>query len=907
MTKKNDNEIPKRLTPKSSTLNLLLSRSGNQCAYPNCEELLFNDENRLIAQCCHIEAAMPGGERFNKNQTNEERRGYSNLIFFCHKHHVETDNTDEYTVELLREIKENHHIRFSEKPLKIKTRLIESVIERFNDFVPQLNETINRIEDKQDSIIDLLNRPIGSDSQHKINAYYGQPATLNFIGRKEELKAVNKNFDNYNTIIVEGLSGIGKSSLIAHLIAEIKSHKILWIDCEIINSKALFFNHISNFLKDNFNDISLEKKLLSGDNLIENYLSQALNTYSICIVFDALNSEKHQLLPLIKILNNEIASSKILISTTYGFSIMDFGNPFFKLQLKGLKFDDFKSLCEFYNITQINENEIRYLHKLLGAHPYLLKLSASIIDYQPIANFLSSLKNRGIGEIEVFIKNKIVSKLVENEIELISYLIVLDIPFRYELSKYSTSFTAAITSLQQKFLIERTLDDFFIIPEYIKLYLTKNIRINEDEKIKENLIKYLKSINEDSKFFEINALVHLLLNMERETEAKTICSNFMSSLMGQGFFYLVLEYGDRLLSKDFKVKWDFLYYILGRVHRMQGEYKKSLKMYDLGLKLFSDSSLKSPFLFEKASILTYLSNDELDDTKQNEAVSIYKELSHSESPTIFVKSKIALFRILVINNKEKQALNELLEFRDSISNLELQIYDSAQIYHSIGDVYRANSMHKKAFEAFDTSIDYYREAIDLHGMNMFEGLYHLYISYGQTYSEAKDYESAAKMFGINVQLAKQFKMDVKLEAAILDFGYHLLLSENFEQSIIVLEEYYNLKLDNQTLDIDELPFIFRCLLFSNWYGNDNKLQAIELLGHYMLSSLANNRPPDVFLVELTRETSAIDKIEYFVKGMILLILPKENKMEDFKKWISKVANEKPELSEVLNSFLTQIK
>lgn len=907
MTKKNDKEIPKRLTPKSSTLNLLLSRSGNQCAYPNCEELLFNDENTLIAQCCHIEAALPGGERFNKNQTNEERRGYSNLIFFCHKHHVETDNTEKYTVELLKEIKENHHIRFCEKPLKIKTRLIESVIEKFNDFIPKLNETINRIEDKQDSIIDLLNRPIDSDSQHKINAYYGQPATPNFIGRKEELTAINRSFDNYNTIIVEGLSGIGKSSLIAHLIAKIKSHKILWIDCEIINSKALFFNHISNFLKDNFNDSSLEKKLSNGDNLIDNYLSNALNNYSICIVFDALNSEKHQLLPLIKILNNEITSSKILISTTYGFSIMDFGNPFFKFQLKGLKFDDFKSLCEFFNITQINENEIRDLHKLLGAHPYLLKLSASIIDYQPIANFLSSLKSRSIGEIEVFIKTKIVSKLFENEKELISYIIVLDIPFRYELTNYSSGFAAAIISLQQKFLIERTLDDFFVIPEYIKLYLTKNIHVNEDEKIKENLIKYLKAINEDSKFFEINALVLLLLNTDREPEAKTICSNFLSSLMRQGYFYLVLEYGDTLLSKDFNIKWDFLYYTLGRVHRMQGGYKKSLMMYDLGIQLFSDTSLKSHFLFEKASILTYLSNEDLDDTKQNEAVSIYKELSHSESPTIFVKSKIALFRILVINNKEKQALSELLEFRDSISNLELKIYDSAQIYHSIGDVYRANSMHKKAFEAFDTSIDYYREAIDLHGMNMFEGLYHLYISYGQAYSDVKDYESAAKMFGINVQLAKQFKMDVKLETAILDFGYHLLLSENFEQSIIVVEEHYNLKLDNKTLETDELPFIFRCLLFSNWYSNDNKLKSIELLGHYMLSSLANDRAPAVFVVQLTNETNAIDKIDFFVKGMILLILPKGNNQEDFKEWTSKVANEKPELSEVLNSFLTQTK
>jgi len=47
----------KRLTPASETIKKLLLRSGNECAFPGCLEVLFNDDNKLIGECCHIEAA----------------------------------------------------------------------------------------------------------------------------------------------------------------------------------------------------------------------------------------------------------------------------------------------------------------------------------------------------------------------------------------------------------------------------------------------------------------------------------------------------------------------------------------------------------------------------------------------------------------------------------------------------------------------------------------------------------------------------------------------------------------------------------------------------------------------------------------------------------------------------------
>lgn len=97
-----------RLSIKKETLRDLSIRSKNQCAFPGCSHPLLNAEGIYIAELCHIEAAEPGGQRFNPHQTDEERRSIDNLLFLCHRHHKETDDESEYTVARLREIKRAH-------------------------------------------------------------------------------------------------------------------------------------------------------------------------------------------------------------------------------------------------------------------------------------------------------------------------------------------------------------------------------------------------------------------------------------------------------------------------------------------------------------------------------------------------------------------------------------------------------------------------------------------------------------------------------------------------------------------------------------------------------------------------------------------------------------------------------
>lgn len=105
-------EKVKRETISAATLRKLYIVSGNRCAFPGCNHEIVDENGTLVAELCHIEAAMPGGERFNPDMTNKDRAKAENLLYLCHKHHKITDDVNKYTVNEMLKIKRDHENLF---------------------------------------------------------------------------------------------------------------------------------------------------------------------------------------------------------------------------------------------------------------------------------------------------------------------------------------------------------------------------------------------------------------------------------------------------------------------------------------------------------------------------------------------------------------------------------------------------------------------------------------------------------------------------------------------------------------------------------------------------------------------------------------------------------------------------
>ncbi len=155
------NEILKRLAPTQKVLRELYLKSGNLCAFEGCSALLMDADGVFIAQICHIEAAVKGGQRFNDNSTIEARRQVNNLMLMCHAHHKVTDDVAKYPVEKLRQMKAAHEARFS-NPARAMLKSIKDWTTAVTPSRPQNLDEFNRIlklnwskDDCNSAIVDL--------------------------------------------------------------------------------------------------------------------------------------------------------------------------------------------------------------------------------------------------------------------------------------------------------------------------------------------------------------------------------------------------------------------------------------------------------------------------------------------------------------------------------------------------------------------------------------------------------------------------------------------------------------------------------------------------------------------------------------------------------------------------------
>ncbi|ONK11201.1 ABC-three component system protein [Streptomyces sp. MP131-18] len=102
------------LVPKAQE-RIVIQRSGDRCAYPNCgiplsiDARAAEDQHKAVGKVAHICAASNGGPRFDAQMTTAQRGSADNLIYLCGPHHDIVDTQLAYhTVTFLRDAKEKH-------------------------------------------------------------------------------------------------------------------------------------------------------------------------------------------------------------------------------------------------------------------------------------------------------------------------------------------------------------------------------------------------------------------------------------------------------------------------------------------------------------------------------------------------------------------------------------------------------------------------------------------------------------------------------------------------------------------------------------------------------------------------------------------------------------------------------
>ena len=162
-----------RLAPKLGVLRALFAKSGNLCAFPGCTHHLINQKNQFVGQICHIEAALEGGERYNKNMTDEDRRSYENLLMLCYAHHVETNDIDTYTVSKLKKIKSEHENNSKLALFKIDESNLHKILDESEKYWDKIEKLNNEQHRHQDMAITVDHLASFGDVTEDLNKLFG--------------------------------------------------------------------------------------------------------------------------------------------------------------------------------------------------------------------------------------------------------------------------------------------------------------------------------------------------------------------------------------------------------------------------------------------------------------------------------------------------------------------------------------------------------------------------------------------------------------------------------------------------------------------------------------------------------------------------------------------------------------
>lgn len=148
-----------RVQIKTSTIKRLFAFSGNQCAFPNCNELLVDTDGDLVSEICHIEAAEEGGQRYNKLQNDEERRDFDNLLLLCLRHHKKTNDVLKYPVPVLKQMKADHEQKFAGPPYvvphDIEDKIMGEIVSRLEKLYALSEKTYNLLQDNTKRLTDI--------------------------------------------------------------------------------------------------------------------------------------------------------------------------------------------------------------------------------------------------------------------------------------------------------------------------------------------------------------------------------------------------------------------------------------------------------------------------------------------------------------------------------------------------------------------------------------------------------------------------------------------------------------------------------------------------------------------------------------------------------------------------------
>ncbi|WP_129351217.1 nSTAND3 domain-containing NTPase [Solidesulfovibrio carbinolicus] len=323
------------------------------------------------------------------------------------------------------------------------------------------------------------------------------PETIDLVPRYLELQQAEVSLEKHGIIVLSGISGVGKTSIAAHLATSILAAKrnVFWYSLNKFNSLDEFCQLLSSFAE-SLGHSHLSSTLKKADRFqIYRIIAELISSIDACFILDGFELCDDNLKPILVEAISHIDFNKStckLIVTSKSNSIHTEKTRLLLddesiIPVGSLSEDEVNGLLRSSDITLTDEN-IAILMQATGGYPLAVKLFCQLYHVNGEKKTLSTLAHETGESAQDFLLSNVINTLSENEKKIVYQLSLTEYEFTHDdmhwLGDGANPVKVLLKSLHSKCLLQYN-KLFYSVHDTIKLFCSRMMTCKEKEKIHE--------------------------------------------------------------------------------------------------------------------------------------------------------------------------------------------------------------------------------------------------------------------------------------------------------------------------------------------------------------------------------------------------------------------------------------
>lgn len=697
--------------------------------------------------------------------------------------------------------------------------------------------------------------------EHQIKNNYLEniPSTDHFIGRKEEIDY----FLNIKEkiIIVEGISGIGKTYLCAKVGNELKSkNNIFWYTFNEASTLNSLLNKLLTFIN-SINTVPHFESLLN-DNLDLNtkitLILKNLDKQPVILFFDDYHRSKDEKIDLIFeiIKNNDIDLKVYLITQPQPFLSLYNPDDIFhkKCNLEIVKGLTYKDVSHFFEIAGLNFSEkyMSAIYKTTEGHPVALQLFLSAIqngyDLENLINNSPSTPDN----LMHYLFKKVYSKLSLDEKNLLKAMSIFRVPVSLEILNFmcdNNNLVETTLSLDEKLLIRKN-DLFYSIHPILQL--PSYLLISNKDKYHNKAASYFENQEHISLEESLEFMYHLI-NSTRHEDAASIAIQLNFLYIQNGYSASFLEILNLIIGKILPPKIKiYIGTIIGNIYASQKKYVDAENVFQEMIELSTEIS----YINGESSLLNNLSSICMEKGEFNKALklqfnslNLYNKHEDANGKAHVLLNIASNYLLCNMLDKSKKYALKSLQVIDSINNKEQEISYTDYFLNSrvasgafnlLAKIHEKQRHFSLAFDYYKRSKKYallsgnyslasvnsgdlgtlYAQMMDIENSeieyldelkyakitNEIDHIHSAYDHLGNCYSDFKMYPKALEYYTKSLEISLNYKMYESAAITYMHMTFDLINQKDFNQAIENCRK--NIKYAKKSDSLDSIALAF---------------------------------------------------------------------------------------------------